>query len=622
LALLRLAENDSATIAEITHILEADPAMAGRTLRLANSVWAGARHPVTTVRQAVTRLGARAVRNVTLSFTLIGESADVTCRQFDYKGFWSRSLATAVAAQNLCGHSKQFPPDEAFTCGLLCQIGSLALASIYPKEYGSLLEQCHDALSDDLIRQERLAFATDHNELSAALLQYWGFPLGCAEGVYYHEHPEEQAQESKTPTLAQLLHVAAHFARTCVAPSDQRARLIPALLAYGQLFHLEESALMALGNRVVSEWQEWGKILEVKTQSIPSFTDLAEQARRATPTDVAVEMSFGTPPLEGLKIMVVDDDKIMLATLRKYLTSAGHTVLCARNGREALNQVLESNPHLIITDWMMPEMDGLAFCKTLRQSKIGRHVYIIMLTGCEHEDRLLEAFEAGADDVVIKPFRPKPLLARIRAGQRIIRLQQEVNRDKEELARYAAELAVANRKLQQAALTDALTDLPNRRYALDRLEQEWARALRHGRPLACMILDLDHFKQVNDTYGHDMGDVVLRETASVLRRAIRSADVICRLGGEEFVAICPDTDADAAQRCAERVRAEVEAHKMEAPGFHRTLTVSIGVAVRGEQIKDPLSLLKAADEAVYMAKKAGRNRVCLAGAERRHGIPC
>ena len=175
-----------------------------------------------------------------------------------------------------------------------------------------------------------------------------------------------------------------------------------------------------------------------------------------------------------------------------------------------------------------------------------------------------------------------------------------------------AELGVANRKLQQAALTDALTGLNNRRYALQRLDQEWADATRTGQPLACLALDIDFFKRVNDAHGHDVGDLVLREIAGVIRDNLRQGDVVCRIGGEEFLVIGPGMDLRSAQVCAERVRASVAARSIPGSSTAVSVTISIGVGVRTADTPDPAALLKTADEAVYVAKAGGAARLCLA----------
>jgi diguanylate cyclase (GGDEF)-like protein len=314
----------------------------------------------------------------------------------------------------------------------------------------------------------------------------------------------------------------------------------------------------------------------------------------------------------ALSILVVDDDPIEVRIVRKHLSDAGYSVLVARDGEEALEAVATEAPRLTVTDLMMPKMDGIAFCKALRGSAAGRQMQVIMLTGCEEEESLVGALEAGADDYVIKPVRPRELLARVRAAHRTILLQDQLRRDKEELRRYAAELAFANRKLQEAALTDHLTGLPNRRCAMERLAQEWAASARKDQLLACIFVDVDNFKQVNDRYGHDVGDQVIREIGAVLKVAARECDVVCRIGGEEFVVICRDTDEAGAAHLAERARRGLEQHVFGTPGLDGQVTLSAGVAVRAASMCRPGDLLNAADAAVYAAKKAGRNRIKIA----------
>lgn len=236
-------------------------------------------------------------------------------------------------------------------------------------------------------------------------------------------------------------------------------------------------------------------------------------------------------------------------------------------------------------------------------------MYILILTGREDEDRVVEAFDAGSDEYVVKPFNPKILLARVRAGQRMIELREQVETDA--LARNAqvAEMAVLNRKLETAAMTDVLTRLPNRRFAMRRLDEELAAAKSARTPLSAMMIDIDHFKMVNDRYGHDMGDLVLRETANVLRATTRKGDIVCRLGGEEFLVISPRSSLVDAAKGAERLRAAIEDHVIGF-GFDRNVTISMGVASTESGTKTVDELIKAADLRVYAAKARGRNQVC------------
>lgn len=312
------------------------------------------------------------------------------------------------------------------------------------------------------------------------------------------------------------------------------------------------------------------------------------------------------------RVLAVDDSDTSLALLRRHLERSGYEVTGAPNGRQALRVLQEEGIQLVVTDWMMPEMDGLELCRAVRALDSVSFVYVIVLTAHTDKERLVEAFEAGADDYVTKPFDHQELVARLRAGQRIIALEQGLAERTVALHKVNAELAVANEKLELMATTDELTGLVNRRHALAKLEEHWALTSRHGYPLSCVMLDIDHFKSFNDTYGHAAGDLVLRRTASRLQRQARLTDVVSRLGGEEFLLICPHTTAESATALAERCRTAIESMRVHYEGHELNVTVSAGVARRQAQTRGPDDLIKAADEALYAAKRAGRNRVHVA----------
>jgi diguanylate cyclase (GGDEF)-like protein len=199
-------------------------------------------------------------------------------------------------------------------------------------------------------------------------------------------------------------------------------------------------------------------------------------------------------------------------------------------------------------------------------------------------------------------------------GQRVVALKKQVAREMQEVQRYLEEVAAANQRWEQAAFTDALTGLPNRRYAMERLEQEWSSAVRNDRPLSCMLVDIDLFKRVNDTHGHAVGDLVLKSVSNVLRASIRTEDIVCRVGGEEFLVICVETSKEeAGSSAAERLRKAVANHIITTgTGFNGRVTISVGVAERDRKNDTVDALIKSADSAVYAAKQAGRNRVSLA----------
>ncbi len=309
-----------------------------------------------------------------------------------------------------------------------------------------------------------------------------------------------------------------------------------------------------------------------------------------------------------MRVLVVEDDRAMLVLLEAMLKAAGHDVLIARNGEEAMRIVGQQHPQVVITGWMMPKMNGITLCRKLRENSERPDMYVIMLTIQESVDRLVEAFEAGADDYLVKPVTQKVFFARLRAAQRVVRLQEELAFDREQLLRFSKDLAASNERLQRLALTDALTELPNRRFAMERLDQEWALSKRGDRTLSCMMVDIDYFKPINDKYGHQVGDEALKYVANVLRHSARTQDVVCRYGGEEFLVICPDTGIDAAYQCAERLRLNVAALKFKNQEADIGLTISVGVAEKKEDVASIDDLLSRADECLYAAKQGGRNR--------------
>jgi two-component system, cell cycle response regulator len=642
LEILRLARDDDASAAEIARLIQADPALTGRTLRLANTGNAAASRPVTNIADSVARLGTRTVSAVALGFTIVAGNRSGKCRAFDYQRHWAHSLAQAVATQLLASQTRAFDGADGFTAGLLSQIGRLALASIHPEQYAGVLAEWGGGSPIDLLRLEQKAFVTNHNELSAAMMADWGLPKPVCDAVICQEDPYDSdlPPGSQSRQLSLILHASARIADVCVAASDSQAAAFAAdVLSSCSAVGLEAEAAHALFDRVYFQWAEWGRVLEIATTKPRKLARLIEAgcpssdvvpspaptvppapafrvppaspaASAPAPAEVATPVELETEERHSeLLVLLADSDTASLRFLERFLVLSGYEVRCAAGGHEALQTFFETAPQLVIVDSTLPEVSGLEFCRRVRQTAAGRQAYVIMLTELGDEETLVRLFDAGADDFITKPFSARPLFARIRASLRVVDLQQRVSHDRDEIQRIHAQLAVAHRRLEQDALTDVLTGLPNRRYLIDRLAHDWAAARRGGTPLACMMIDIDRFKSVNDTLGHDAGDAVLRSVARVLQQEVRGTDVVCRFGGEEFVVIST-ADFDSAMRCAERLRAAIEEQVVgDVTPIRHQLTVSIGIAVRNEHTRSPEELLKAADEALFCAKRKGRNRV-------------
>ncbi|HEY7120042.1 MAG TPA: response regulator [Tepidisphaeraceae bacterium] len=310
-----------------------------------------------------------------------------------------------------------------------------------------------------------------------------------------------------------------------------------------------------------------------------------------------------------LKALVVDDDPLVRELLVNFLNAQGIESAQAANGVEAMAIIQTSQPRLLIVDWEMPQMDGLELCRQVRARRSAQHVHFIMLTIHSQKDRLCKAFDVGVDDFLAKPFQEGELLARLHTGLRALAIHDELMRRSDGSQQLNEQLMNLNRRLQTLAITDDLTGLFNRRQAMLRLEEHWAMCDRYGKALSVLTIDIDHFKRVNDTYGHGAGDSILRGVADALRECVRTTDIVCRLGGEEFLVILPSQTAQEAEVCAQRSRQAVAARVFDCDGRHLRVTVSVGISTRRADMPQCADLLKEADEALYAAKQAGRDAV-------------
>ncbi|MEX0911945.1 MAG: diguanylate cyclase [Gemmatimonadota bacterium] len=303
------------------------------------------------------------------------------------------------------------------------------------------------------------------------------------------------------------------------------------------------------------------------------------------------------------RILVVDDHPDNVEIIDARLSSRGYVIESASDGEEALARVREDPPHLILLDVMMPLMDGFEVSRRIKQDSSLPFIPIILVTARGETQDKVEGLDAGADDYLTKPINFPELEARVRSMLRIKKLQDELDSKNRQLEEV-------NLQLRELSITDGLTGLFNHRHVHELLHEEHGRCRRGGGPMAVTMLDLDRFKELNDTHGHPTGDIVLAETARILRESAREIDMIGRYGGEEFIAILPNAEEDAALHFAERVRAAVEGYVYRDGDKEVRMTVSGGVASgASEQLKEPEELIRLADRALYEAKDSGRNRI-------------
>ena len=310
---------------------------------------------------------------------------------------------------------------------------------------------------------------------------------------------------------------------------------------------------------------------------------------------------FGAAEVGGLRLMqalVVDDSAVYRKLIGDHLRSWGFGVTLAESGYEAWRILEQPNaPKLVLLDWVLPDLDGIELCQRIRQAgSSSPYVYVILLTSKEGHQNMLQAMQAGADDYLVKPFDELELKARLLVGKRILDLQEE--------------LVSARESMRHAATHDSLTGLTNRGEILAMLERELERARRERKPVAVILCDVDHFKDVNDTLGHLFGDEALREIGRRLRTQLRVYDGVGRYGGEEFLMVLPSCDLPNALLRADGLREIIAKTPVVCSGEERLITMSMGVAVsRCEGKNEVEMLLNQADAGLYKAKENGRNRI-------------
>jgi diguanylate cyclase (GGDEF)-like protein len=288
------------------------------------------------------------------------------------------------------------------------------------------------------------------------------------------------------------------------------------------------------------------------------------------------------------KVLLVDDDPSSLRLMDHFLTRAGYQVRSVRDASAALAAVDDDCPHYLVTDWLMPGMNGLELCRQVRKLDLPHYVCVLIVTAKSETADMVEGLRAGADDFLVKPITPDELFARMQAGARVL---------------------AHERRLIEVARTDPLTRALSRRALYDQADRELRRARRHQLPLACVMIDLDFFKKINDTHGHPAGDEVLKQVARLLQANCRASDYIGRYGGEEFCAILAETTESAATAWAERVRVAISQLAIQVGDTLLKISASSGVSELLDDTADVAGLIDMADQALLVAKHSGRDRV-------------
>ena len=299
-------------------------------------------------------------------------------------------------------------------------------------------------------------------------------------------------------------------------------------------------------------------------------------------------------------ILIAEDNPVSRMLLEKTLIKAGYEVATVTNGREALESFSEKFFPIVLTDWMMPQMDGLQLCRAIRKNVSTGYVFIFILTARDSIDDMVAGLEAGADDYLTKPFKRAELIARLKTATRVLELEKS--------------LKDANEEITILSITDTLTGCYNRTFMDEQLPKEIKRAIRYNHPISLVMVDIDHFKQVNDTYGHQAGDEVLKELVRSINGSIRSdVDWVARYGGEEFLVVFPETDFESAEALCERFCRNISENTIQIMEKEIRITASFGVTgfTSSDTLKEVSyeAMISLADKSLYQAKEEGRNRV-------------
>ena len=307
-------------------------------------------------------------------------------------------------------------------------------------------------------------------------------------------------------------------------------------------------------------------------------------------------------------ILIIDDEERLGESLKALLEGDGYKATFVTRGIDGIEEIKKGGYRILITDILMPEMDGFEVIKRVRE--IDPSLLVIVITGYASIDSAVRALKEGAYDYIIKPFDYDLILNSVKRAVERIRLEDKIKEEEKKLKEYTKELEEKNRLLMELSNKDDLTGVYNHRYFINKLKEEFNRAVRYNLSLTCVMIDIDDFKNINDSYGHPVGDLVLKELGRLFKSSIRDVDVVARYGGEEFALILPLTSAENGIKIAERCRRDVEKNEFVVEDKIIKITISLGVATYyNHNMENEHILIGIADKALYKAKRKGKNRV-------------
>lgn len=598
--IIQLTNDDNVSIRELERAISADPAFVAKLLKVANSARTTGR-AVVSIKEALMMVGLPGLRAIVIGFSILEHDQKPRCKAFDYNRFWLHSLLVGLSFQAISTRVRLAALDEAFSIGLLANIGSLALASVFPEPYAKLLDHVNKKTDLTLEQVETDTLGLNHWELSAELLRSWGIPSVLYAPIEAYGLPDKGnlISGSREYGLLSALALSNVMADLICNKEARTAEKISDLNLWSARISLEMTQVLDIGLQISESLPAWSSLLNLDPSEWMNFEWVTEVINSPDVLSKSLDTSQ-----EKLTLMLVDDEKSTRLLLTEILQNAGYNLLVATTGEEALCMMNDSRPDLLVTDWVMPGMSGLELIQKIRSAPWGKSMFTLVLTAKSEEDHLVESFEAGTNDYVPKPIKERVLLSRLKAGERMIRYQRETARQYKEVHELAAELSDSNRKLQELSMTDSLTGCSNRRFAIEHLEQAWGKSSRMSEPLSCLVIDLDWFKQVNDFYGHERGDEVLQLIAKTLKTVAGPRNELCRVGGDEFWLICPGLDETKSHILAEKLRDAVA--KLNISAGSQQCTITVGYAEKKDEMPDVRSMIRKADQLLYLRKREAK----------------
>ncbi|MDE2623373.1 MAG: diguanylate cyclase [Betaproteobacteria bacterium] len=582
LRLFSLLQSPDSGLKEIAAVVKSDPTLTVRLLRLANRPGNGSVRPAVAVEEALVRLGLNAAVHLAAGLSVLdnaltnhdGEVAAyiILCR---------RSLAAAVVSEWLCGQpGVPAGSAEMFTCALLARVGQLALLRFYPDAYSGFLG--NGVRPEELLHLERQHFGVDHVAINTALLHDWGFPGVLVDVIRMAEVGQDDlGTQDRKAIMAQILRaswdIAPHLVdQSCDEVLLPHMRDILVLLGVSQ----SQEGLQKAATQVRHCWQLWSE----------------DRGLGGTPEENPGAVATGQPGVLGMALFLAPDRPH--PEWVTALEGAGYRMQVAPSFEAAARQLSTGQADLLLAAHDAAQREAHA---PLLEALVGSHGHaVILLQDQPDEVEQARLLALGIDAVLPCSAGTELVTAQVGRAAQHVRMQMTLEAERASHRRILSQLAVTTRKLHRQTLTDPLTGLANRRMADAFLKRHWAQAERRQTPLGCLLIDLDDFKQINDAHGHDAGDRVLVELAGILKRQVRQEDLAVRLGGDEFLMICPlAREADLEVLCKRLLAAAARLNLETGP-----LSFSTGIAERDPHVmKTPEDLLRAADQKLMRVKR-------------------